>query len=77
MVLIGCMICTPNFLTNQMRRNKYTSEKLEAASHPLIQPDLGVIKKMKHPDSSSTKLDVLGVKLKVNEVEKFNFHILF
>ena len=32
---------------------------------------------MKHPDSTATKLDVLGVKLQVNEVEKVNFHIHF
>ena len=51
--------------------------KKQATSQPLNSFDLQGNNIMKHLTSTSTKLNVLGVKLQVNEVKKLDFQVHF
>ena len=46
-------------------------------SWPQYQLGLNINLRLSQKASTSTKLDILGVKLQVNEVEKVNFHVNF
>ena len=77
MLLIGCMICTP---ISRPIKGTETNALLKNNEQPriiLASFDLQANLFMKHQDSTSTKLNILGVKQQVNEVKKVNFHVHF
>ena len=77
-LLIGCKVRRTiswpieGFDTNRIRKSIHN---LPHHPRPRMLFDLQGNNFMKHLTSKSTKLNVLGVKLQVNEVEKLDFHI--
>ena len=76
-ILIGCIICTP---ISRPIKGTETNALLKNNEQPrviLASFDLQANLFMKRRDSTSTKLNILGVKQQVNEVKKVNFHVHF
>ena len=75
--MIGCIICTP---ISRPIKGTETNALLKNNEQPrviLASFDLQANLFMKRRDSTSTKLNILGVKQQVNEVKKVNFHVHF
>ena len=77
MLLIGCIICTP---ISRPIKGTETNALLKNNEQPrviLASFDLQANLFMKRRDSTSTKLNILGVKQQVFGVKKLEFYIFF